>query len=186
MGLTHDETVTAITANDPPIRPGQTWVVKDDDKIIRALRIYALWPEPVKGAGSMGNAWVFSDAPGIKTRQSRTGLDISYVPEYNLRRIFELAPELSVYGSTTPSATPPLELPHRTMIETGPGEAAALQEIKTAADIDRIVRDLHACISTLEGIAYFASGTAGDEAMRQLKRMGVWRESVTNLETGAT
>ena len=76
--LTHEETLAAIEANDPPIEVNQYWIIKANDKLYRRLRILA--PHPDGG-------FLFEEQKSDTYRFPGT---IGRCPEYNLRRIFTL------------------------------------------------------------------------------------------------
>jgi hypothetical protein len=176
--------MAAITGNDPAIRPMQTWVLRSDDgRLMKKLRILAMHPEPYRG-NSDGTAkssaqWIYKEEP-IAGRQIIETV-LSWIPEYNLRRLFVL--DYDPVEQTESDLT--LSLPHVVMIEVGPEQPASITTIKTVADVDRVVRDIHGCLDALEEIAQFDQGTAGDTAMAQLQRMGVWSQSVQRLGPAA-
>lgn len=184
MGLNHDETMAAITGNDPVIRPMQRWALYSEDaRPVKVLLILAKHPEPHgDGIGHPEGGrtqWIYREEPVHGNQIVETTL--SWIPEYNLRRLFALDREHTLPPAQA-EATGSLSLPYTAWVETAPGAAAITVDFKTDADIDRMARDFFAGLSVLEGIASFASGTAGDEAMAYLKRIGVWSERVERVD----
>lgn len=180
MGHTHDEVMTAITANEPPIRAHQRWELRDEEgRVIRAFRIMAKHPDPAPAdAVAPGAAqWIVKEEP-VHGRQI-VEVVLLWLPEYNLRRLFKLSLDLAEESGTTKET---IELPYWVLVETGPGQGATYQHVKTGADIDRYVRDLHGALSVLETIAQFDQGTAGDTAMEFLKRVGIWSANVRRID----
>lgn len=178
MGLDHDQTMAAITGNNPEIRPMQCWILyAEDGRPMKRLRILAKHPEPHgDGVGHHEGGrtqWIYRTEVTHGTQVIE--LMLEWIPEYNLRRLFTLD-EDPIEALAESRET--LGLPYAVFVEAGPEQSPFQQIFYTSADVDRLARDLHGCIHTLEGIASFASGTAGDEAMNQLKRMGAWSERV--------
>lgn len=94
--LSHEATLAAIEADDPPIEPGQVWSIRSDDPrcarfggVARADRVLGFHPDP---APDGGRYVIYEPA---KVPMSIRGDGIGRIPEYNLRRIFRLDAELS-------------------------------------------------------------------------------------------
>jgi hypothetical protein len=76
--LTHEETEAQIKANDPPIEVNQRWIIYKGDEVYSRLRILAKHPD---------GGWIYQPEP---TKFRRIELYMSFIPEYNLRRVYKL------------------------------------------------------------------------------------------------
>lgn len=93
MTLTHDETLTAVENNDPPIEIGQIWIITDKDgtELVRGLRILAPYPKEGNRTtpdvpDNLKRKWLTEDIPEGRIRDREIGVSA----EYNLRRVFRL------------------------------------------------------------------------------------------------
>ena len=79
--LSHKEAIEAI--EQEIVQPGQIWVGRDKDRIIRRIRILAKYPD----SEQIGNIWIYEELSGgiFRTEIGRLGR----FPLYNLLRIFE-------------------------------------------------------------------------------------------------
>jgi hypothetical protein len=50
--------------------------------------------------------------------------------------------------------------------------------------VEKLAEDFFAALDTLETIASFSPGRAGDEAAKTLMKLGVWKDGLVNMETG--
>lgn len=78
MTLSHVEALEAI--ENEIVKPGQIWVGRTDDKIIRRIKVLAKHPDNE-------SIWIYEELAGgvFRTEIGRLGL----FPLYNLLRIFE-------------------------------------------------------------------------------------------------
>lgn len=171
-----DKTIAAMTSNDPVIRPMQVWETTPATGEGRKVRVLAKHPEPYSNPDGLVPSqvmWVCRD----ETRSPV--MDLFVIPEINLRHIFELVEDpMEIWSAEEREATEEVIAPYTVLVEQGPDQAASTVTFKTSADIDRMARDFYAALKVLEGIAHFAGGIAGDEAMTYLKQVGVWSEQV--------
>lgn len=106
MSLDHEETKQACIVNTPPVETGQRWVIlqkKPNERwpvgtIVGGVRILAPYPDAEQDGSPArfrkyeagGNYWIVEDLREAKIRPRGSGLGLSRMPEYNLRRIYTL------------------------------------------------------------------------------------------------